>query len=139
MKDNCSQNEIKTSEQSQSCEGGVPLDPNKFGGYGFAINTEGWDTKREPTHNCHDQHKSGLIPTNLENDKAARLRQTVKDESGKVHQIGEIDFMDGNGFHKVMDIFDSSPNPWMVDRTFTRQSHIFGLEIMALVILQSGM
>ena len=81
----------------------------------------------------------GLIPTNLENDKAARLRQTVKDESGKVHKIGEIDFMDGNGFHKVMDIFDSSPNPWMVDRTFTRQSHIFGLEIMALVILQSGM
>ena len=67
----------------------------------------------------------GLIPTNLENDKAARLRQTVKDESGKVHQIGEIDFMDGNGFHKVMDIFDSSPNPWMVDRNLYETKSYF--------------
>lgn len=113
------------NEQGQSCEGGVPLDPNKFGGYGFAVNTKGWDAKREPTHNCHDQHKSGSIPTNLENDKAVRLRQTVKDEPGKVHQIGEIDYMDGNGFHKVMDIFDSSPNPWMVDRNPLRDKVIF--------------
>ena len=67
----------------------------------------------------------GLIPTNLENDKAARLRQTVKDESGKVHQIGEIDSMDGNGFHKVMDIFDSSPNPWMVDRNLYETKSYF--------------
>jgi len=37
------------NEQGQSCEGGVPLDPNKFGGYEFAINTKGWDAKREPT------------------------------------------------------------------------------------------
>ena len=67
----------------------------------------------------------GLIPTNLENDKAARLRQTIKDESGKMHQIGEIDFMDGNGFHKVMDIFDSSPNPWMVDRNLYETKSYF--------------
>ena len=67
------------NEQVQSCEGGVPLDRIKFGGYEFAINTKGWDAKREPTHNCHDQHKSGLISTNLENDKAVRLRQTVKE------------------------------------------------------------
>jgi hypothetical protein len=81
--------------------------------------------KREPTHNFHDQHKSGSIPTNLENDKAVRLRQTVKDEPGKVHQIGEIDYMDGNGFHKVMDIFDSSPKPWMVDRNLYETKSYF--------------
>ena len=67
MKVNCSlKMRSRHNEQGQSCEGGVPLDPNKFGGYEFAINTKGWDAKWEPTHNCHDQHKSGLIPTNLE-------------------------------------------------------------------------
>lgn len=126
IKDNCSlKMRSRHNEQGQSCEGGVPLDPNKFGGYGFAVNTKGWDAKREPTHNCHDQHKSGSIPTNLENDKAVRLRQTIKDESGKVHQVGEIDYMDGNGFHKVMDIFDSSPKPWMVDRNLYETKSYF--------------
>ena len=42
-----------------------------------------------------------------------------------MHQIGEIDFMDGNGFHKVMDIFDSSPNPWMVDRNLYETKSYF--------------
>jgi hypothetical protein len=26
-----------------------------------------------------------------------------------VHQMGEIDYMDGNGFQKVMDIFEGIP------------------------------
>ena len=42
-----------------------------------------------------------------------------------VHQIGEIDYMDGDGFHKVMDIFDSSPEPWMVDKNLYEAKSYF--------------
>ncbi len=116
-KDNCSlKMRSRHNEPGKTCIGGSPLDGNRFGGYGFAVNKNGWDAKREPTHNCHDQHQSGSIPKKLENGKAVKLRQTVKDEGGQVHQIGEIDYMDGNGFHKVMDIFDNLPESWMVER-----------------------
>jgi hypothetical protein len=103
----------------------MALDGNRFGGYGFAVDSKGWDAKREPTHNCHDQHNSGSIPIKLENDKAVRLRQTVKDEEGMMHQMGEIDYMDGNGFQKVMDIFDRSPISWMVDRNLYETKSYF--------------
>jgi hypothetical protein len=116
-KDNCSlKMRSRHNEPGKTCKSGSPLDGNRFGGYGFAVDKNGWDAKREPTHNCHDQHKSGSFEKKLENAKAVKLRQTIKDEGGGVHQIGEIDFMDGNGFHKVMDIFDNSPKRWMVDR-----------------------
>jgi len=43
-----------------------------------------------------------------------------------VLQTGEIDYMDGNGFYKVMEIFDSSPKPWMVDRNlYETKSYIW--------------
>lgn len=38
MSDNCSlKMRSRHNEQGRSSEGGVPLDPNKFGGYGFAL------------------------------------------------------------------------------------------------------
>ena len=117
MKDNCSlKMRSRHNEPGMTCKGGGPLDGNRFGGYGFAVNYNGWNSKRESTHNCHDQHKSGSVPKIIQNDKAIILRHTVKDEGATVHQIGEIDYMDGNGFHKVMNIFDNSPETWMVDR-----------------------
>jgi hypothetical protein len=54
-----------------------------------------------------------------------KLRQTVEDEDGKVHQIGEIDYMDGNGFQKVMDIFDRSSKSWMIDRNLYETKSYF--------------
>ncbi|MFN2435169.1 MAG: hypothetical protein ABR515_07320 [Nitrososphaeraceae archaeon] len=127
-KDDCSlKMRSRHNETGKTCnkKTGKPLDGNRFGGYGFAVDRKGWDAKREPTHNCHDQHKSGSIPIKLENDKAVRLRQTVKDDDGKVHQMGEIDYMDGNGFQKVMDIFDTSPKSWMVDRNLYEAKSYF--------------
>ena len=117
MNDNCSlKMRSRHNEPGMTCKGGSPLDGNRFGGYGFALKKEGWDAKRESTHNCHDQHNSGSVPKKIQNEKEVKLRHTIKDEGGKVHQIGEIDYMDGNGLHKVMDITDYSPEPWMVDR-----------------------
>lgn len=87
-----------------------------FGGYGFSVSKNGWDAKREPEHNFHDQSHSGGIPKPIENGKKVKVAFTVKDEGGKVHQIGEIDYLDGNGFQKVADWFDNNPEKWMVDR-----------------------
>jgi hypothetical protein len=127
VKDNCSlKMRSRHNELGMTCKGGSPLDGNRFGGYGFAVNKKGWNAKREPTHNCHDQHKSGSVPKVLENGKAVKLRQLVKDLDEMVHQTGEIDYMDGNGFYKVMDIFDNSPKPWMVDRNlYEAKSYIW--------------
>jgi hypothetical protein len=127
-KDDCSlKMRSRHNETGQTCnkKTGMALDGNRFGGYGFAVDSKGWDAKREPTHNCNDQHNSGSIPIKLENDKAVRLRQTVKDEEGMMHQMGEIDYMDGNGFQKVMDIFDRSPISWMVDRNLYETKSYF--------------
>jgi hypothetical protein len=33
--------------------------------------------------------------------------------------------MDGNGLHKVMDIFDNSPKSWMVDRNMYEAKSYF--------------
>jgi len=125
-KDNCSlKMRSRHNERGKTCKSGSPLDGNRFGGYGFAVDENGWDAKREPTHNCHDQQKSGSVPKKLENGKAVKLRHTIKDEGGKVHQIGEIDYIDGNGFHKLMDIFDNSPKSWMVDRNLYETKSYF--------------
>jgi len=67
------------NEPGMTCKGGSPPDGYRFGGYGFAVNKNGWNAKREPTHNCHDQHKSGSVPRVLENGKVVKLRQSVKD------------------------------------------------------------
>jgi hypothetical protein len=124
-KDECSLKlRSRHEELQEECVDGKPLDPKAFGGYGFAVGriknggkvTFEWDAKREPTHNCYDEHDSDELPKKLENGNAVKLRHTVKDEGGKVHQIGEIDYMDGKGFHKVMDRFDDSPKSWMVNR-----------------------
>jgi hypothetical protein len=124
--DNCSlKMRSRHNEPGMTCKGGNPLDGNRFGGYGFAVNKIGWNSKREPTHNCHDQHKSGSVPKEIQNEKAIKLRHTVKDEGGEVNQIGEIDYLDGNGFHKVMDIFDISPQAWMVDRNLYEAKSYF--------------
>jgi hypothetical protein len=61
----------------------------------------------------------------IQNERAVKLRHSVKDEDGNVHQIGEIDYMDGNGLHKVMDIFDNSPEQWMVDRNLYEAKSYF--------------
>lgn len=113
------------NEPGKTCSGGSPLDGNRFGGYGFSIGRKTWDSKREPTHNCHDESKGGSLPKPLENDKPVILRQTVKDENGKVHQIGEIDYMDGQGFIKLMDRFDDNPEAWMVDKAKYEQRSYF--------------
>ena len=126
MKDNFSLKlRSRHNEPGMTCNGSGPLDGNRFGGYGFAVNNNGWNAKRETTHNCHDQHNSGSVPKIIQNDKPIILRHTVKDEGAGVHQLGEIDYMDGNGFHKVMDIFDNSPETWMVDRTLYEAKSYF--------------
>ncbi|HKQ22545.1 MAG TPA: hypothetical protein VJS91_10930 [Nitrososphaeraceae archaeon] len=121
-------------ELEKECVDGKPVDPNAFGGYGFAvgrIKNGGktkfeWDAKRELTHNCYDQFDADELPKKLENGKAVIMRHTVKDEDGKVRQIGEIDYMDGSGFHRVMDRFDKSPKSWMIDRgLYEDQSYIW--------------
>jgi hypothetical protein len=61
----------------------------------------------------------------IQNDRAVKLRHSVKDEGESVHQLGEIDYVDGNGLHKVMDIFDNSPEPCMVDRNLYEAKSYF--------------
>ena len=124
-KDECSLKlRSRHEEYEEECVDGKPINPDSFGGYGFAVGrikkngkvTFEWDAKREPTHNCYDQFDSDELPKKLENGSAVKLRHTVKDEGAKVHQIGEIDYMDGKGFQGVMDRFDNSPKSWMIDR-----------------------
>lgn len=103
----------------EECEDGRPFDGNRFGGYGFSVQTKKWVSKREPTHNCHDQAKRDKFPDNktLENGKEYKLRFTVKDDGNKVRQIGEIDFNESIGFVRVMNRFDDSPKSWMIKRS----------------------
>jgi hypothetical protein len=126
VNDNCSlKMRSRHNEPGMTCKGGSPLDSNRFGGYGFAIHQDRWVSKRETTHNCHDQRKSGSIPKILENGTPVKLRQTVKDEGERVHQIGEIDYMDGNGYYRLMDIFDESPQSWMINRNLYETKSYF--------------
>ena len=113
------------NEPGQSCSGGSPIDGNRFGGYGFAISKNGWDAKRELTHNCHDQSKSGSIPKNIEIGKMFKAIFTVKDEGNSVKQLGSIDYMDGSGPKQVMDKTDTSPETFMVNQDLYNQTSYF--------------
>lgn len=125
-KDDCSlKMRSRHNEPGKTCSGGSPLDGNRFGGYGFSIGRKTWKSKREPTHNCHDTEHGGDLPKALENGKPVILRQTTKDENGKVHIIGEIDYMDGAGFIKLMDEFDNNPESWMIDPSKYEQRSYF--------------
>jgi hypothetical protein len=108
------------NEPGKSCAGGSPIDGNRFGGYGLAVDKSNWDAKREPTHNCHDQSKSGSlnVPTG---QQFFKIEFTVKDDgTGKVKQIGKL-----NGQH-FMDKTDDSPKPFMVDQAlYAKQSYFW--------------
>ena len=107
------------NEKGQTCDGGSPIDGNRFGGYGFAIDWTEWGGKREPTHNCHDQSKSGSL-SGIVDQKFIVLEFTVKDEGSGVRQIGKID-----GVTK-MDKTDTSPKPFMVDQPlYQKQSYLW--------------
>src|SRR5688572_15440930 len=120
--DNCSlklRSRHNEPTDKEECDRGSPLDGNRFGGYGFAVRKEKCESKREPTHNCHDQEVEKTYPDNktLENEKDYKLRFTVKNEGKKVRQIGEIDFIDGDGLVRVMNTLDKSPKSWMIKRS----------------------
>ncbi|HEY1247832.1 MAG TPA: hypothetical protein VGE97_02480 [Nitrososphaera sp.] len=91
---------------------------SRFGGYGLSIDREGWGAKREPYHNTHDQSTSGDLPFDVKTQKYFTIRQTVKDEGGKVTQIGE---MNGKQFMKKV---DDKPKDYMVDEPlYNKQSY----------------
>jgi len=92
------------------------LDGKRFGGYGFAVSRINCESRREPAHFCHDQVKQFKLPRELKNGRQVKIRQTVRDEGKLVHQKGEIDYLDGKGFFEVMDTYDRTPEPWMIDR-----------------------
>ncbi len=93
--------------------------PNRFGGYGFAVSRTGWDAKREIYHNVHDQSSSGSHAT-ISNGEWFKTEFSVKDESGKVHEIGLV-----NGV-KCMDKYDSNPEAYMLDQaSFAGRSYFW--------------
>jgi hypothetical protein len=107
------------NEAGRTCDGGSPIEPNRFGGYGFAIDWTEWGGKREPTHNCHDQSKSGSL-SGITAQKYMTLEFTVKDEGSNVRQIGKVD-----GVTK-MDKLDTSPKPFMRDQAlYAKQSYLW--------------
>lgn len=118
--DNSLKMRSRHNESGKTCDGGSPIDGNRFGGYGLAIDRSGWGAKREPTHNCHDQSKSGSMPTNPQTKVFQKIRFTVKDDGAKVKQIGEL------GTQKFMDKTDDSPKPFMVDAAlYAKQSYFW--------------
>jgi hypothetical protein len=92
---------------------------NRFGGYGLSVDRTGYNAKREPFHNTHDQSKSGSLPK-LETKKYATVRFEVKDEGNTVLQRG---FLDGV---KFMDKIDTSPKAYMTAKaSFAQQSYFW--------------
>jgi hypothetical protein len=99
------------AKQMSDCVG------DAFGGYMFNVSKGKWKSQREPEHNFNHMTKHGSLTKKLQNGREYKLRFTVKDEGGKVRQIGEVDYNDGDGFVKVFDRFDNSPKSWMIDRS----------------------
>ena len=62
---------------------------NRFGGYGFSIDRSGYDSKREPCHNNHDQSTSGNVPS-LSTQHYFKVTYSVQDVSGGVEQIATV-------------------------------------------------
>ena len=93
---------------------------NRFGGYGLAVDRSGYDAKREICHNIHDESESGSLPNKPQTKEYFTIEFTVKDEGGKVSQIGK---MNGKEF---MNKTDSSPKPYMQDLvSFAKQSYFW--------------
>ena len=91
-----------------------------FGGYGFAVDRNGWGAKREPEHNFHDQSTSGDNPIKLESIKFFTTRFTVKDDGNDVRQTVTIDGKE------AMDKTDTDPLPFMVDKVkIGKQSYLW--------------
>jgi len=102
--------------RSRHNEGGDPV--NRFGGYGFAVKSNTWDSKREDYHNVHTSMGGGSLPTPLKVKQYFKIRFTVKDDGSQVKLIGEV-----NGV-KVMDTADKSPKPYMLDKAlYAKQSY----------------
>jgi len=110
--------ELSLKTRSRHNEGGAC--ENRFGGYGLAVDRNGYDAKREICHNIHDQSQSGSLPSKPETQKYFTVRWTVKDEGSKVKQIAEYD---GKVFLTKV---DDSPKPYMVDAaSFEKQSYFW--------------
>lgn len=110
--------------RSRHNEGGAC--DNRFGGYGFAVAEGDYDAKREVCHNTHDESHSGPIPKKIQLKQYFKTIFTIKDEGSKVRQIGAIDYLDGSGPKEVMNIVDSNPDPYMVNKTlYEAQSYIW--------------
>lgn len=63
---------------------------NRFGGYGFAFDRAGWDSKREPCHNNHDQAAGGSLPIKPVTGQFYTIEFSVKDEGAGVREIAKI-------------------------------------------------
>lgn len=108
--------DLSLKTRSRHNEGGAC--ENRFGGYGLAVDRNGYDAKREVCHNVHDQSQSGKLPTTPKTGEYFTIKWTVKDQGNEVRQIGE---MNGQPF---LNKIDSSPKPYMVDKaSFEKQSY----------------
>ena len=108
------------NEDGKDCEGGKPIDGNKFGGYGLSIDRSEYSAKREPTHNCHDQSKSGSLPNKIKNGEFFKIKFTVKDDGNNVKQTAELN---GNSF---LSKTDTDPEPFMIDKSlYQQQSYLW--------------
>jgi len=110
--------DLSLKTRSRHNEGGAC--ENRFGGYGLAVDRNGYDAKREVCHNVHDESQSGRLPTTPKTGEYFTIRWTVKDQGTSVRQLGE---MNGQAFlNKV----DSDPKPYMVDKaSFENQSYFW--------------
>jgi hypothetical protein len=105
------------SRHNEGAEG-----PNRFGGYGLAIDRSSWNSKREIFHNEHDQSTSGTLPQSLKNGEYWKLEFTVKhdDANTKAVMVGKLN---GKTF---MTKTDSKPLPYMLDKAlYKKQSYLW--------------
>jgi hypothetical protein len=101
----------------QDAQSMADVQGDAFGGYGGSVSLTKWDSKREPEHNFHDTSKGGNLPKPLKIGQWAKAKLAVKDEGQKVHWTLDLDYLDGNGYQKLMDRFDDNPLPFMVDKS----------------------
>jgi hypothetical protein len=73
--------------RSRHNEGGA--EDNRFGGYGFTVDRQGWGSKVEQFHNEHSESVSGSLPSKPETQKYFKVEFTAKDEGSKVRLIAK--------------------------------------------------
>lgn len=114
--------------RSRHQEGGSST--HKAGGEGFAISAGDWDSKRENYHNDHKKNGSGKLSSKIENGKWYTTKFTCKDEGkDKIRLMGEIDYNNGKGFVKEMDLVDSGVPACFFDKSLLKENSYFWIRL----------